>query len=251
MMLRLLFVPWYLQSTWIFSCLMLLSCGLLLFLFIREKQNKRKLLSKTRENEALVREIQHRVRNNLQLIHSLLRLQSAHVDNLEARKILELGEHRVKSMSLIHQKQVQKDEFVGVEMKDYLQQLSASIFQSIGQKTVSVQTLNKKPICLDLDTAIPLGLLINELLHLSANGSHPGSTSQSPGISLQIESPAKLTLSLQLNPLPPQSDWPDVSKRLIELLLIQLDANMNIDWESTQKIQITIHEFNLLKLTES
>lgn len=180
-------------------------------------------------------------------MYSLLRLQSAHVENLEARQILKGGEYRLRSMALIHEHQLRRGRVTGVDMKAFFQHLLASIFDLSRQNSSSVKM---SPVFLDLDTAIPLGLLINELLQLSVNHMQSVPTPLSIEISLNIASAKALDCSIQLSPFPLQSSWPEVSRQLIDLLLIQLEARMKIEWNDPRRIYLSIHEFALLHSIE-
>ena len=113
----------------------------------------------------MLREIHHRVKNNLQIISGLLNLQSRQIANPEAQEAVREGRNRVKSMALIHQKLYQQDNLTGVSMQEYLTDLISSIQQTFKNNNQIVQTtIECDPLKLDVDTAIPLGLIINELI---------------------------------------------------------------------------------------
>jgi two-component sensor histidine kinase len=115
--------------------------------------------------EVLMREIHHRVKNNLQLISSLLSLQSRYVADPEAREILQAGKDRVRSMSIIHQDLYRGDILTAVNVKDYLNKLSRELVSSYEQKPNQIAIyLDVEPLDLDVDTLVPLGLIVNELL---------------------------------------------------------------------------------------
>jgi two-component system, sensor histidine kinase PdtaS len=133
----------------------------------KELLNKQNIIIETslKEKETLLREIHHRVKNNLQIISGLLNLQSRQIENPEAQEAVREGRNRVKSMALIHQKLYQQDNLTGVSMKEYLNDLVSSIQQTFRDNETSIKA---DIICdnlnLDVDTAIPLGLIINELI---------------------------------------------------------------------------------------
>ncbi len=117
------------------------------------------------EKEILLREIHHRVKNNLQVISSLLKLQSRTIDDDAALSALQEGQNRVKSMALIHQNLYQEDNLTGVDVKDYFEKLTRHLFDSYKTSTEEIDL--KLDICdirLDVDTVIPLGLILNELV---------------------------------------------------------------------------------------
>ena len=116
------------------------------------------------ENELLLREIHHRVKNNLEIVSGLLSLQAAQLNLPEAQAIMQSSQNRVLSMGIIHQKLYQKDNLAAVEMKDYFQNLSESILDSFNEAHRINVTCEMAPVELDVDTAVPIGLIANELL---------------------------------------------------------------------------------------
>ncbi|WP_258099998.1 histidine kinase dimerization/phosphoacceptor domain -containing protein [Marinoscillum pacificum] len=118
-----------------------------------------------KEREILLKEIHHRVKNNLQIISSLLNLQARFIKDQTAVDAVQEGRNRVKSMALIHQKLYQQDNIEGIDMPEYIDNLMSSLVSSY-KITNDRLTISKEvsPILLDIDTAIPLGLIINELL---------------------------------------------------------------------------------------
>lgn len=135
-----------------------------LYYLLRIKSKSNLIISQSlAEKEVLLREIHHRVKNNLQIISSLLNLQSRYVTDEQAVNAINEGKSRVKAMSLIHQKLYQKDNLTGIEMPSYIQSLVDSLFQSYGVHAKQVKFISKvENLRLDVDTAIPLGLILNE-----------------------------------------------------------------------------------------
>lgn len=117
------------------------------------------------EREILLKEIHHRVKNNLQIISSLLNLQARAVKDEEAIAAVKEGRNRVKSMALIHQKLYQEGQLTGISLQQYLESLCDSLYQSFGVRQDRIAlTIDSDPIILDVDTTIPLGLIVNELI---------------------------------------------------------------------------------------
>lgn len=148
---------------------------ILLLLWRSYRQNKRsnkELAKKNRtirtaleEREMLLKEIHHRVKNNLQVVSSLLSLQSRGLHNDEAQQALQEGQNRVRAMALIHQNLYQEGNLVGVDVPAYVEKLVQTLVQSYKVDTQQVEIqLNISPIALDVDTLIPLGLILNELV---------------------------------------------------------------------------------------
>ncbi len=123
-------------------------------------------ISKTlNEKETLLKEIHHRVKNNLQVISSLLNIQSRHIEDPKAIEAIQEGRNRVKSMALIHQNLYQDDDLVGVNSKDYIEKLIRSLVTNykIDQSKLNVVT-EIDDVSLDVDVMIPIGLVLNELI---------------------------------------------------------------------------------------
>jgi two-component sensor histidine kinase len=152
---------------WMGAGIVLLLIGLLVFGFIsyrnRSKSN-RLLAAKNAENELLLKEIHHRVKNNLEVVSGLLALQSSQIDDPHTKEAMQESQNRVQSIGIVHQKLYQGTNLGAIEMKDYFLNLSESVLDSFGaDKKVTIECAMEK-IDIDIDTAVPLGLIVNELL---------------------------------------------------------------------------------------
>ncbi len=154
----------------------------LLFVSGRRRRKTNLLLSaqkaeielKSDQNELLLKEIHHRVKNSLQTISSLLHLQSAHIKDEDVRQAVAEGQHRVESMALIHQKLYQRDNLAAIEMRDYLQHLVQSLIDTFDADPERIRfDLDMPELELDVDTAVPLGLIVNELITNSLKYAFP------------------------------------------------------------------------------
>jgi len=125
------------------------------------------------ENELLLKEIHHRVKNNLEVVSSLLALQSAQIDDPNTKEAMMEGQNRVNSIGIVHQKLYQGTKLGTVEMKDYLQNLGESILDSFGATNRIALKIDMNELDLDIDTAVPLGLIVNELLTNSVKYAFP------------------------------------------------------------------------------
>ena len=144
-----------------------------LFYFFRKNQKTNELLldknnqieERNQQNELLLKEIHHRVKNNLQTISSLLSLQSRSITDKGAFDAVQESRNRVTSMALIHQKLYQGENLAAVEMRDYFETIGNAIINSFGEKAKNVSLeIDMSEIELDVDTAIPVGLITNELI---------------------------------------------------------------------------------------
>lgn len=153
------------QSFLIIIASLLLLIIILLFVTFKNNKKKNILLQKqNEEKEFLLKEIHHRVKNNLGIVSSLLSLQTAQIKDPKVKEEMEKSQNRVYSMSMIHQKLYQGKDITIIEMKDYFKELGNHILNSFdaGDKVEIIYHMGK--IELDVDTAIPLGLIVNELL---------------------------------------------------------------------------------------
>ncbi len=152
---------------WLGAGIVVLLAGLLIFGFIsyRSRIRTNKLLSlKNAENELLLKEIHHRVKNNLEIVSGLLALQSAQIADPNTKDAMQESQNRVQSIGIVHQKLYQGNNLGAIEMKDYFINLSESILDSFGaDKRVTIECAMDK-LDVDIDTAVPLGLIVNELL---------------------------------------------------------------------------------------
>lgn len=116
------------------------------------------------EKEVLLREIHHRVKNNLQIVSSLLSLQSSYITDEGALDAIRESRARVHSMSLIHQNLYTDEGLIGIDVDAYISALATSLFHSYNiRENIALET-DIAPLKLDVDTVIPLGLILNELL---------------------------------------------------------------------------------------
>jgi two-component sensor histidine kinase len=129
------------------------------------KQAEEQIKASLKEKEVLLREIHHRVKNNLQMIISLLKLQSQYVEDKKVLELLSDGQDRIQSMALVHQKLYQTKDLTHISFKDYIKDLVEVMRESqeVGTSSVAVH-LDIDDIRLEIDTAMYMGLMINELV---------------------------------------------------------------------------------------
>lgn len=117
------------------------------------------------QKDLLLKEIHHRVKNNLQIISSLIKLQSSHVNDKEIHSLFAESQNRIKTMALIHEKLYRSKDISVIEFYDYIKNLIDSLYVSYGISAERVvPEIEFRSIYLDIDTAIPCGLIINELV---------------------------------------------------------------------------------------
>jgi PAS domain S-box-containing protein len=129
------------------------------------KEFENALKSSLKEKEVLIREIHHRVKNNMQIISSLLNLQKQYVNDEESVNVLKESQNRVKSMAMIHEKLYKSRNFSEINFTDYIQSLVSDLFYSYGVDSNRVKTIILlDEVMMGLETAIPCGLIVSELV---------------------------------------------------------------------------------------
>ena len=131
------------------------------------------LTLKNNQNVLLLKEIHHRVKNNLEVISGLLALQSAKIDDPYMQEVMLASQNRVQSMGILHQKLYQSEHLAFIEMKNYFENLCINILDSYNETERIEVNIDMANIEMDVDTAIPLGLIVNELLTNSLKYAFP------------------------------------------------------------------------------
>ena len=140
----------------------------------RHKLREERLKRSIKEKEILIKEVHHRVKNNMQIIYSLLNLQSRRIKDKNILKMLQESQNRVRSMALLHEKLYQSKDLAMIEFGDYIRKLVYSLFHTYAVSSDSITLkINAENIYMDINTAIPCGLIINELVSNSLKHAFP------------------------------------------------------------------------------
>lgn len=237
-----------------FSTLILLLFAVLLNRYRLKKKALKTIKEKNEENKLLVSEIHHRVKNNLQIISSLLGAQIyKHTDNDELKEILLESQNKIKSMAIIHQNLFSDEKFSRVSVRPYILELTDHIQGSLGKNVQST----KVQINLDVDAkniqiglAIPLGLILNELLTNCYKYAFEGIERKLNTIDIkfkQIENSSKFYLSVKDNGIGLPSDF-DIDNltsygiQLVHGLVEQLNGKIKITTEAGTHYSIILRE---------
>ena len=217
------------------TLLILIGCLLLFILIllyntIQTNKKKNRLLKKQNdEKEYLLKEIHHRVKNNLEIVSSLLSLQSEQLGDSKVADAMQKSQHRVHSMSMIHQKLYQGKSFSSIEMKEYFSNLGNYIVDIYGESDRIKVMCEMKELHLDVDMAIPIGLIVNELLTNSLKYAFPENRKGLIKISL-IETGNQLHLDVSDNGIgrnyEEEVQGTGFGTQLIDLLTRQLEGKM-------------------------
>jgi two-component sensor histidine kinase len=164
----------------------------------RRTQAEVQLTGLLREKELLLREIHHRVKNNLQIISSLLDLHSDAIRDTGVLALFKDSQHRIHSMALVHEILYQSPDLAWVDVGAYLQRLSAQLFRSYGvdARRITLRTHTDR-VLLDIDQAIPCGLILNELLTNAFKYAFPEDRTGEVYVALHADPPQHVTIVVQ------------------------------------------------------
>lgn len=139
-----------------------------------QRKAEEQLKNSLNEKEMLLKEIHHRVKNNLMVISSLLSLQSRYIKNKEDLELFEKSQSRAKSMALIHERLYQSEDLKRIDFGDYIRKLAVDMFNTYISNPGEIKLeINAENAMIDINTAIPLGLILNELLSNSMKYAFP------------------------------------------------------------------------------
>jgi two-component sensor histidine kinase/ligand-binding sensor domain-containing protein len=148
--------------------------GLILEDVTERKSAEIAIKASLKEKEVMLKEIHHRVKNNLQIISSLLHLQAEHVGDLKTHEMFKESRNRVRSMALIHEKLYQSDNLAQINFSEYIRELATYLFRTYEADPNAVKlTVNVSDFYLGVNTAIPCSLVINELVSNSLKYAFP------------------------------------------------------------------------------
>jgi two-component sensor histidine kinase len=190
-----------------------------------------------RDRTVLLQEIHHRVKNNLQVISSLLDMQSLISQDPEIERILQDSRNRVKAVALIHEALYQSADLANIHLENYVQDLTGHLLHVYGSQAPGVIIHTQvDPVALSIDIAIPCGLLLNELVSNALKHAFPVQ-SEAPGriwVKFRSQPEGQFTLIVGDNGvgLPPDSLSEDVSSlglQLVAMLTQQLNGTLEID----------------------
>lgn len=214
------------------------------------KQSEAQLQASLQEKEVLLQEVHHRVKNNLQVITSLLDLQSQQIEEPVMLEVFRESQNRVKSMALVHEKLYQSKNLTGINFSEYTQSLTNYLLRAYELNTGYITLeLDIEEITLNIDTAIPCGLIINELVSNALKHAFPDKMSGKIKIILHAEFNDSFILSVEDNGVGFPPDWEfsrakSLGIQLIKVLTNQLKGNVEIEQNAGSKIRVKFSEFS-------
>ena len=187
------------------------------------------------EKELLLKEVHHRVKNNLHIISNLLDLQSDQITDELLLSVFTDSQNRIQAMALVHEQLYQAQDLDKVEFGDYVYRLINNLTFSYGDRMRSIHpVVDAEPTLINIETAIPCGLLLNELVTNSFKHAFPEGEEGEVHIQLYRDSDQKLNLKIWDNGvgLPPELEWQNSTSlglKLVKILAKQLKAVISFD----------------------
>jgi PAS domain S-box-containing protein len=211
----------------------------------RQKQDEEAIRASLNEKVLLLREIHHRVKNNLQIIISLTNLQARTMVDPKMKQAMAETKNRIRAMSLVHEKLYMSENISSIDLADYTRYLATQLFSFYGvdHRRVSLKNDIAK-IPLDINTAIPLGLILNEIISNALKHAFPDDRSGTISISGRSDG-GLLTLDVKDDGigLPSGFDWKSAESlglRLINSLVDQLGGTLDLGKGPGTEFIITI-----------
>jgi two-component sensor histidine kinase len=200
------------------------------------KRAEEQLKVSLKEKELLLKEVHHRVKNNLQIISSLLRLQSDYIKDEKALASFKDSQNRIRSMALIHEKLYQSKDLFRIDFAEYIRDLTGNLLRSYTARSQAITLrINAKDIWLNLDTAISCGLIINELVSNSLKHAFtPANPENRIEVNIHSSSNNKFILTVRDNGVgfPQDLDFQDTESLGLQLVctfIEQLEGTIELD----------------------
>jgi len=209
------------------------------------RKSEKRIKASLDEKEVLLKEIHHRVKNNMQVISSLVDLQTDLMEDAATREILKDIKHRVRSMAMVHEQLYQAGDLANVEFSDYTNSLLNFLWRAQGTEKFNVRLERKlEPTSLPVNMAVPCGLILNELVSNALKHAFKGRDSGRVTVTLRGNGRDETRLSVRDNGigLPPALDWQQAGSLglcLIQMLAKQLRAALDVRNDSGTEFMVT------------
>lgn len=209
------------------------------------KQAEEQIKASLKEKEVLLKEIHHRVKNNLQIISSLLKLQARSIKDIQTLEIFNESQSRIRTMALIHESLYQSNDLSKINFAEYICKLAANLFRSYEITSSGIkQIINVDDVFLEIDVAVPCGLIVNELVSNSLKYAFTSGNEGEIRIELHSAQSCNFTLIVSDNGigLPKNLDLQKTKTlglQLVNNLVEQLEGSVEIDSNGGTKFKIT------------
>jgi two-component sensor histidine kinase len=201
-----------------------------------------------KEKEVLLKEVHHRVKNNMQVISSILNLQSSYIDDENALAILRESQDRIKSMSFVHESLYQSKTLSEVNFAEYIQNITRNLYHSYGRPEGGINLeFNLENVYLNLDTSIPCGLIVNEIVSNSLKYAFVGRPTGTVKIEFSKLDSGKLKLMVSDNGIGLPANFhienaESLGLQLVTTLVTQIGGKLGIDVTNGTSFDIVFKE---------
>ena len=213
---------------------------------IERKQTEEGLKSSINDKDILLKETHHRVKNNMQVIHSLLNLQTHYAKNEEAVSVLKESQNRVKSMGIIHEKLYKSSDRSKIDFSDYVKSLTSDLLESYDVSDKILPVIEIDDIKFNMETAVLCGLIINELISNSLKHAFPNNETGEVRVSLKlIGNRYQLIVSDNGIGFPEELDFKNTESlglQLVNNITGQLDGEIDLDRSAGTKVTISFDD---------
>ncbi len=196
------------------------------------KQAEEALQASLREKEVLLKEIHHRVKNNMQVISSLVSLQSDTLDDPALRALFNDLRDRVRTMALVHEKLYQSESLADIDFAEYVRSLLNYLWRAYGAATKAVRlTLDVQPVSISIEKAVPCGLLLNELVTNALKHAFRDRADGELTVALHADANGTICLRVIDNGVGLPADWrqsPSLGLQLVQMLTSQVGGTLDV-----------------------
>ncbi|MCA1994916.1 MAG: PAS domain S-box protein [Coleofasciculus sp. S288] len=216
----------------------------------QRKQAEVQIQASLQEKEVLLQEIHHRVKNNLQVISSLLDLQSQQIEEPAMLEVFRESQNRVKSMALIHEKLYQSQNFTKINFDEYVKSLTNYLFKAyeLNADNIALEVCMDE-VKLNIDTAIPCGLIINELVSNALKHAFPNNRTGTVRLAMNSDSDNHFTLLIEDDGVGFPATWELKTARslgiqIVHVLVKQIKGKIDLDRNKGSKFRVSFSEVN-------
>jgi two-component sensor histidine kinase len=214
----------------------------------QRKRAQAQLTASLKEKEVLLKEIHHRVKNNLQIISSLLNLQSHYIQDPKALEMFRESQDRLKSMALIHEMLYQSKEIAKIEFNEYVRNLLSMVYRSHSPTSKAIKLdVQVDPVFLSMDIAVPVSLILNEMVSNSLKHAFKERNAGLVEIHFKKEKNGRFLLVVSDDGVGLPRDFslentPSLGLRLVKILTAQLRGNLTFRSEIGTELRVDFGE---------
>ena len=207
------------------------------------KRAEEALHASLHEKEVLLKEIHHRVKNNMQVISSLVNLQSDTLDDPALRALFNDLRDQMRTMALVHEKLYQSESLANIDFAEYTQSLLSYIWRAHGGATADIRlTLDMQPVSISIEQAVPCGLILNELVTNALKHAFRDRAAGELTVALRADLDGQVCLSVSDNGVGLPADWrhsPSLGLQLVQMLTRQVRGTLDVRTDGGTAFSLT------------